>query len=95
MKDGRIAHQGTFADIEDAKPDVYTGFQRALQMVTESETETENEGEALKLEQRLLKRQVSKQKWEEEGRKRAHTLLESGIFTGVLSIFTFKVFYRL
>ena len=79
MKDGKVAHQGTFEDIEEEQPDVYSGFKKAMQMVTESETETEAEQEQhVRQERMLLQRQVSKQLLEEEGRKRAVTLLESG-----------------
>ncbi|XP_072026143.1 ATP-binding cassette sub-family C member 9-like [Amphiura filiformis] len=78
MKDGKIAHRGTFEDIEEEQPDVYSGFKKAMQMVTESETETEAEAEHVRQERMLLKRQVSKQLMEEQGRQLHEETREEG-----------------
>ena len=64
MKDCKIAHRGTFDDIQEVEPDVYSGYQKALAEVTESDTDAEVELE-IKREQLALQRQISKQRIEE------------------------------
>ncbi|XP_072037224.1 ATP-binding cassette sub-family C member 9-like isoform X2 [Amphiura filiformis] len=76
MKNGKIAHEGTFDDIQETEPELYSGFKQALAAVTESDTDTEREAEMeTKRERMALQRQISKQKIEEEGRlKRQESL---------------------
>ena len=61
MKDGRIAAQGTLDDIISADPDMYSEYNQAVQMATESEAEGELSGyesEATREERLRLQRQV-------------------------------------
>ena len=69
MKDCKIAHRGTFDDIQEVEPDLYSGYQQALAEVTESDTDAEAELE-IKREQMALQRQISKQLIEEESLRR-------------------------
>ena len=64
MKDCKIAHRGTFDDIQKVEPDLYSGYQQAVAEVTESDTDAEAELE-IKREQMALQRQISKQLIEE------------------------------
>ena len=41
MKDGKVANQGTFQDIVDKAPELYTEYQQAVKTATETETEAE------------------------------------------------------
>ena len=41
MKDGRVANQGTFQDIIEDAPELYSEYQQAVKTATETETETE------------------------------------------------------
>ena len=41
MKKGKVANQGTFQDIIDETPALYSEYQQAVKTATETETETE------------------------------------------------------
>ncbi len=80
MKNGKIAHKGTFDDIQGVEPELYSGYKQALAAVTESDTDTEVELET-KRERMALQRQISKQMIEEEGRlKRQESVIEDSMY---------------
>ena len=75
MKDGRIAAQGTLDDIIAADPDMYSEYNKAVKLASESEAEAELSGqesdttkeERTRLHQQvqtvILSRQLSKSKY--------------------------------
>ena len=75
MKDGKVAHQGTFDDIQEEEPEIYSGFQKALSAATDTETDTDVELE-INRERMALQRQISKRVIEEESRHRTTTALD-------------------
>ena len=63
MKDGVVAAQGTLEDIIAADPDMYSEYDKAVKLVSESEAEIQGdlsgyESEATKAERLRLRRQV-------------------------------------
>ena len=61
MKDGRIAAQGTLDDVIAADPDMYSEYNKAIELASESEAELEQSGyesESVKEERLRLKQQV-------------------------------------
>ncbi|XP_071784145.1 ATP-binding cassette sub-family C member 9-like isoform X2 [Asterias amurensis] len=61
MKDGRIAAQGTLDDIIAADPDMYSEYNKAIELASESEAELEQSGyesESVKEERARLQQQV-------------------------------------
>ncbi|XP_033648066.1 ATP-binding cassette sub-family C member 9-like [Asterias rubens] len=61
MKDGRIAAQGTLDDIIAADPDMYSEYNKAVELASESEAELEQSGyesESVKEERLRLQQQV-------------------------------------
>ena len=61
MKDGRIAAQGTLDDIIAADPDMYSEYNKAIELASESEAELEQSGyksESVKEERAQLQQQV-------------------------------------
>ena len=70
MKDGRIAAQGSLDDIIAADPDMYSEFDKAVKLATESENEAEQSGyesegtrqERLRLQKIVKKAVLAKQR---------------------------------
>ncbi len=61
MKDGRIAAQGTLDDIIAADPDMYSEYNKAVELASESEAEMEQSGcesDSMKHERAHLLQQV-------------------------------------
>ncbi|XP_071784198.1 ATP-binding cassette sub-family C member 9-like isoform X1 [Asterias amurensis] len=61
MKDGRIAAQGTLDDVIAADPDMYSEYNKAIELASESEAELEQSGyesESVKEERAQLQQQV-------------------------------------
>ncbi|XP_033647324.1 ATP-binding cassette sub-family C member 9-like [Asterias rubens] len=63
MKDGKVSAQGTLDDIIAADPDMYSEYNKAVELATESEVEAElsgNESESTRAERLQLQREVKK-----------------------------------
>ncbi len=61
MKDGKIAAQGTLDDIIAADPDMYSEYNKSVELASESEAEMEQSGyesESMKEERAHLQEQV-------------------------------------
>ena len=61
MREGRIAHEGTLEEIAAAEPDLYSGYERAVQEMTDLESDAETDAESRKREMMQIRRQISRQ----------------------------------
>ncbi|XP_022110730.1 ATP-binding cassette sub-family C member 9-like [Acanthaster planci] len=79
MKDGRVACQGTFRDIIDEVPELYSEYQQAVKTTTESETEAEEIMSRMSDEEKreVFKRKINRElSVESSGSKTGTKLIE-------------------
>ena len=61
MKDGYIAHQGTFDEVSNADPTLYSSWRQALQLASESEADPSGNESQSEVEREDLRKRVSQQ----------------------------------